>query len=254
MGWKKKILLHPHLNENTEVVIAIGTKYYFNNPSDIQDLFKFIDKESTKIKAKSLRFICPTNNFHVKAYCFLGRHVRDNKEIGFSIIGSSNLTKVGLECEGELCISIHNLNLTKGLIDRWSNKYNSESHLWNQLRIKEYERQYNKEHSRKHQDEDPEILVKENSTLVNQDQPIPNCKFLKLGVTDDIALIDKGTNLVNGREKIDWFHWSHTTIEQAKVDLPERSLCLLSSTENKIFQIGEIMSHRTAKEIQKDVL
>ncbi|MEG4305171.1 restriction endonuclease PLD domain-containing protein [Microcoleus sp. D3_18a_C4] len=243
----KKILEHPYLNENTEVVIAIGTKNYFNKPSEIENLLNFIDKKSMNVKAKSVRFICPTNNFHVKAYCFLGRHVRDNREIGFSIIGSSNLTKVGLECEGELCISIHNLNLTKGLIDRWSNKYNSESHLWNQLRIKEYERQYNKEHSRKDQDEDPEILVKENSTLVNQDQPIPKCKFLKLGVTDDIALIDKGTNLVNGREKIDWFHWSHTTIEQAKVDLPERSLCLLS-TENKIFQIGEIMSHRAAKE------
>ncbi|MEG5016802.1 MULTISPECIES: phospholipase D family protein [unclassified Microcoleus] len=244
----KKILEHPYLNENTEVVIAIGTKNYFNKPSDIENLINFLDKKSMNVKAKSVRFICPPNNFHVKAYCFLGRHVRDNdnREIGFSIIGSSNLTKVGLECEGELCISIHNLNLTKGLIDRWSNKYKSESHLWNQLRIKEYERQYNKEHSRKDQDE---VIPpsQENSTPVNQDQPRPNGKFIKLGVLKDNDPITKAINLANDSEKIDWFHFSHKTIEQAKVDFPERSLCLLL-TENKIFQIGEIRSHSSYQE------
>lgn len=231
----KKILVNPSLNENTEVVIAIGKKDNFNDPSDIQNLLKFIDKESTKIKTKPVRFICPTNNFHIKAYCFLGRRVKDNKEIGFSIIGSSNLTRLGLECEGELCISIQNLNLTNQLINRLKNKYD-ESPEWEQ-EIMEYEINYNEKHSRKDQ------------------APITSTplggKFLKLGVTDDISLIDKGTNLVNGREKIDWFHWSHTTIEQAKVDLPERSLCLLFSTENKIFQIGEIMPHSSDQETTK---
>jgi hypothetical protein len=231
----KKILVNPSLNENTEVVIAIGKKDDFNDPSDIQNLLKFIDKESTKIKTKPVRFICPTNNFHIKAYYFLGRRVKDNKEIGFSIIGSSNLTRLGLECEGELCISIHNLNLTNQLINRLKNKYD-ESPEWEQ-EIIEYEIKYNEKHSRK--DQAP-------ITSTPRDG-----KFLKLGVTDDIALIDKGTNLVNGREKIDWFHWSHTTIEQAKVDLPERSLCLLFSTENKIFQIGEIMPHSSDQETTK---
>jgi hypothetical protein len=118
------------------------------------------------------------------------------------------------------------------LINRLKNKYD-ESPDWEQ-EIMEYEIKYNEEHSRKDQ-----------ASITSTPQ---NGKFLKRGVTDDIALIDKGTNLVNGREKIDWFHWSHTTIEQAKGDLPERSLCLLFCTKNKIFQIGEIMSHRAAKE------
>lgn len=39
----KKIILHPHLTENTEVVIAIGTKSNFNDPSAIQNLLKFIE-------------------------------------------------------------------------------------------------------------------------------------------------------------------------------------------------------------------
>jgi hypothetical protein len=64
----------------------------------------------------------------------------------------------------------------------------------------------------------------------------------------DSALIDKATNLVNGSENIDCFHSSHTTIEQAKVDFPEGSLCLLFSTENKIFQIVEIMSYSSDQE------
>ncbi|MCC3415201.1 MULTISPECIES: hypothetical protein [unclassified Microcoleus] len=230
----KKILLHPYLNENTEVVIAIGKKDNFNDPSDIQNLLKFIDKESTKIKTKSVRFICPTNNFHIKAYCFLGRRVRDNEEIvidhekiGFSIIGSSNLTRLGLECEGELCISIHNLNLTNQLINFKKNKYD-ESPEWEQ-EIIEYEIKYNEKHFRKDQ------------ALITS-TPQNGGKFLKLGVTDDIAIIDQGTNLVNGRENTGWFR-SIQTIDEEKNDVPKNSLCLLFSTENKIFQIGEIMSH-----------
>jgi hypothetical protein len=223
----EKILVHPSLNKNTEVLIAIGQKDNFNDPSDIQNLLKFIDKK-LNIKTNSVRFICPTNNFHIKAYCFLGRRVIDDKEIGFSIIGSSNLTWSGLKCEGELCIRIHNLNLTKELIDHLSNKY-SNSPLWAQ-KIRDYEIKYDEKHSRKDQNE---VL------------PIPNRldgKFLKLGVTDDIAIIDQGTNLVNGRENTGWFR-SIQTIDEEKKDVPKNSLCLLFSTENKIFQIGEIMSH-----------
>lgn len=254
----KEIISHESLNENTEVLIAIGTKNYFNKPSDIQEVLSL--SKSQKIKTNLVSFICPktindeshiNDNFHIKSYCFLGSSMkRRGSKIGFSIIGSSNLTKAGLEGKGELCISIQNLNLTKELIYRLSKKY-SKSPPWDQEIIKEYERQYNKEHSRKDQNE---VLPpsKENSTPVNEDQqPIPkrpDGKFLKLGVIKDIALIDKATNLVNGREKIDWFHWSHTTIEQAKEDLPKRSLCLLFSTENKIFQIGEIMSHSSDQE------
>lgn len=243
----KKILLHPYLNENTEVVIAIGKKGNFNKPSDIQDLLNFIDQESKKIKTKSVSFICPIHNFHIKAYCFLGRSAIDKEEIGFSIIGSSNLTQLGLECEGELCISIHNLNLTKELIDRLSNKYR-KSPLWNQEIINEYERQY-KEHSRKDQNE---VLPpsEENSTPVNQDQPPitnrQNGKFLKLGVSTDSVLIDKATNLVNGRENIDCFH-SIYTIDEEKNYVPQGSLCLLL-TADKIFEIGEIMSHSSDQE------
>lgn len=261
----KKILEHRSLNKNTEVVIAIGTKNYFNEPSDIQEILTL--SKSPENKTNFVKFICPktindkshiNENFHIKAYCFLGSMKGKGSKIGFSIIGSSNLTKAGLEGKGELCISIRNLNLTKELIYRLSNKYISKSpHIsisppWDQEIIEEYARgKYNKEQSRQDQDEVLQ-LSKENSTPVNQDQalitstPRDGGKFLKLGVTDDIAIIDQGTNLVNGREKIDWFHWSHTTIEQAKKDLPELSLCLL--LKNKIFQIGEIMSHRAAQE------
>ncbi|MEG3936557.1 phospholipase D family protein [Microcoleus sp. S36b_A3] len=229
----EKILVHPSLNENTEVLIAIGQKDNFNDPSDIQKLLKFIDEESTKIKTtKPVRFICPTNNFHIKTYCFLGRRVKDDKEIGFSIIGSSNLTGLGLKCEGELCISIHHLNLTKELIYRLTKKY-SNSPQWKQ-EIENY------------------LSVQQKSTPVNQDQaPITSTpqkgKFLKLGVTDDSALIDKGTNLVKGTEDIDWFYFAHTTIEQTKEDFPEGSLCLLL-TENKIFQIAKIRSYSSDQE------
>jgi len=228
----KKILRHPSLNENTEVVIAIGKKDHFNNPSDIQELLNFIDPVSTNIKTKPVSFICPINNFHIKAYCFLGRRVKDDKEIGFSIIGSSNLTWHGLECEGELCISIHNLNLTKDFIYRLSNKY-SKSPRWKQ-EIENY------------------LSVQQNSTPGNQDQaPITstprNGKFIKLGVITDIALIDKATNLANDKENIDCFHSSPTTLEQAKEDFPERSLCLLL-TKNKIFKIVEIMSYEDDKQ------
>jgi hypothetical protein len=232
----KEILLHPSLKENTEVLIAIGQKDNFNDPSDIQKLLKFIDEESTKIKTtKPVHFICPTNNFHIKTYCFLGRRVKDDKEIGFSIIGSSNLTWSGLKCEGELCISIHHLNLTKDFIYRLSSKYR-KSPPWYQ-EIMEYEIKYNEKHSRK--DQAPITSTP------------PDGKFLKLGVTDDIALIDKGTNLVKGTEDIDWFHFAHKTIEQAKVDFPEGSLCLLFSTENEIFQIGEIRSYSSDQEKTK---
>ncbi len=228
----KEILLHPSLKENTEVLIAIGQKDNFNDPSDIQKLLKFIDEESTKIKTtKPVRFICPTNNFHIKTYCFLGRRVKDDKEIGFSIIGSSNLTWSGLKCEGELCISIHHLNLTKELIYRLSKKY-SNSPQWNQ-KIREYEIKY-KEHSRKDQNE---VL------------PIPNRqdgKFLKLGVLTDSFLLAKATNLTNPSENIHCFH-SNQTIDEEKNDVLQGSLCLLL-TENKIFQIAEIRSHSSYQE------
>ncbi len=207
----KKILEHPYLDENTEVVIAIGTKNHFNDPSDIQDLLKFI-KESTKIKAKSVRFICPKNNFHIKAYCFLGR--RDNKERGFSIIGSSNLTQRGLECEGELCISIHDLNLTKDFIYSLSNKY-SNSPQWDQEIIREYEIKYDEKHPRKDQ-----ALI--TSTPADG-------KFIELGVLTDSFLLAQATTLTNHSENIYCFH-SNKTIDEEKKDVPQNSLCLLFST------------------------
>lgn len=228
----EKILVHPYLNENTEVLIAIGQKNNFNDPSDIQNLLKFIDEESTKIKTKSVRFICPTNNFHIKTYCFLGRRVKDDKkEIGFSIIGSSNLTQRGLECEGELCISIQRLNLTKKLIYRLSTKY-SNSPQWSPEIIRKYQIEYDKKYPGKDQNEVLPILNRQDG------------KFIELGVLTDSVLRAQATNLVNGREKISCFYsYAPTTIEQAKENFPELSLCLLFSTENEIFRIVEIMSH-----------
>lgn len=256
VGQVKKILEHRALNENTEVVIAIGTKNYFNEPSDLQQILSL--SKSQKIKTKFVSFICPktindvshiNDNFHIKAYCFLGSMKGKGSKIGFSIIGSSNLTKAGLEGKGELCISIHNLNLTKELIYRLSNKYNSESPRWDQEIIEEYARQYKKEHSRKDRNEDPQISVKENSTPVNQDQPRPNGKFIKLGVLTDSVLLAKATNLVNDREKISCFHLpAPTAIKQAKVDFTEGSLCLLFSTKNKRFGIVKIGDHSSDQE------
>ncbi len=250
----KEIISHESLSENTEVVIAIGKKTYaINKPIDIQEILDFVkDQNQNKFKTQPISFICPKNDeFHIKAYCFLGRNKKGSQtQIGYSIVGSSNLTKFGFKGKGELCISIDNLELTQKLIDCLSDKYiiNNRSYHWDQ-EIERYkiqhkecqEKKYKDKQSRQDQDEDPEISVKENSTLVNG-------KFLKLGVTDDIALIDKGTNLVKGKEDIDWFHsYAHTTIEQAKEDFPERSLCLLL-TENKIFQIGKIRPYSSDQE------
>lgn len=231
----EKILVHPYLNENTEVLIAIGQKNNFNDPSDIQNLLKFIDEESTKIKTKSVRFICPTNNFHIKTYCFLGRRVKDDKkEIGFSIIGSSNLTQRGLECEGELCISIQRLNLTKKLIYRLSTKY-SNSPQWSPEIIRKYQIEYDKKYPGKDQNEVLPILNRQDG------------KFIELGVLTDSVLRAQATNLVNDSENIDWFHSSHITIEQAKKNFPKGSLCLLL-TEKKIFEIVEIMDYEDDKQ------
>ena len=228
----KKILVDPSLKENTEVLIAIGQKDNFNDPSDIQKLLKFIDAESTKIKTtKPVRFICPTNNFHIKTYCFLGRRVKDDKEIGFSIIGSSNLTWSGLKCEGELCISIHHLNLTKDFIYRLSNKY-SNSPPWAQ-KIRDYEIKYDEKHPRKDQ-----------ALITSTPQ---NGKFIKLGVLTDSDLLAKATTLANDSENIDCFH-SNQAIDKEKNDVPQNSLCILFSTENKIFRIVEIISHCSYQE------
>jgi hypothetical protein len=250
----KEIISHDSLNENTEVVIAIGKKTYdINKPIDIQKILDFVkDKNQNKFKTKPIRFICPKNDgFHIKAYCFLGRNNKGSQtQIGYSIVGSSNLTKFGFKGKGELCISIDNLELTQKLIDCLSDKYiiNNRSYHWDQeierykIKHKEcQEKKYKDKQSRQDQDEDPEISVKENSTLVNG-------KFLKLGVTDNIAIIDQGTNLVNDSENIDWFHLSPTTLEEAKKNFPEGSLCLLFSTENKIFQIVKIVSHSSDQE------
>jgi HKD family nuclease len=117
----KEIISHPSLNENTEVVIAIGKKTYdINKPINIQKILDFIKYQNqNKFKTKPIRFICPKNDgFHIKAYCFLGRNKKGcQTQIGYSIIGSSNLTQFGFKGKGELCISIDNLELTQKLID-----------------------------------------------------------------------------------------------------------------------------------------
>ncbi|WP_445176279.1 hypothetical protein [Microcoleus sp.] len=236
----EKILVHPSLNKNTEVMIAIGTKDDFNKPSDIQKILSL--SNSQKIKTNNVDFICPEtidnkshiiddeshrkDNFHIKAYCFLGSSMKaKSSNIGFSIIGSSNLTQTGLKGKGELCISIQNLNLTNKLIEHLKNKY-SNLPRWSPEIIREYEIKYDKKHPRKDQ------------TPITSTPP--DGKFIELGVLTDSDLLAKATNLTNHSEKIDCFHSSHTTLEQAKVNFPEGSLCLLFSTENKIFQIGEI--------------
>lgn len=120
------------------------------------------------------------------------------------------------------------------MIEHLKNKY-SNLPRWSPEIIREYQIEYDKKNPGKDQ-------------LSITSPPPENGKFLKLGVTDDIALIDKGTNLVKGKEDINWFHsYAHTTIEQAKKDFPERSLCLLL-TENKIFQIGEIRPYSSDQE------
>ena len=261
----KEIISHDSLNETTEVVIAIGKKTYdINKPIDIQKILDFVkDQNQNKFKTKPIRFICPKNDgFHIKAYCFLGRNNKGSQtQIGYSIVGSSNLTKFGFKGKGELCISIDNLELTQKLIDCLSYIYIDERYDWDK-KIEKYKIEYEKNQEKKYKDKQSrqdqnEILRRsqENSTPVNQDQqPIPNRpngKFLKLSVTDDIALIDKGTNLVKGTEDIDWFYFAHKTIEQAKVDFQEGSLCLLFSTENKIFQIGKIRPYSSDQEKTK---
>jgi len=252
----KEILLAPSLNENTEVVIAIGTQYHFNEPSNLQEILSL--SKSQKIRTKFVSFICPktindeshiNDNFHIKAYCFLGRNrnkIKADIQIGVSIIGSSNLTKAGLQCQGELCISIHNFNLTNKLIEHLKNKYISKSPQWDQEIIEAYARgKYNKEQSRQDQNE---VLPQsqENSTPVNQSEPRPG-KFIKLGVLTDSDLLAKATNLANDRN-IDGVYWSQAIIDEEKNYVPQNSLCLLFSTENKIFQIVEIRSHSSNQE------
>ncbi|MEG4863343.1 MULTISPECIES: phospholipase D family protein [unclassified Microcoleus] len=270
----KQILSADFLTEDAKVVIAIGSKNFFNEIKNIKKILDFIESEkSKKPNNKSVHFICPKKNFHIKAYCFLGRSrnvkIKADIQIGVSIIGSSNLTRPGLECEGELCISIHNFNLTKTLIARLSEIYidSKEYDLWEKIideyqnnqynsweqKIKEFAEKINKYNGESSENQN-EVLPpsQENSTSVNQDQqPIPNRsdgKFIELGVLTDSDLIAKATNLVNGREKINCFHSSPTTLEEAKEDFREGSLCLLFSTENKIFQIGEIMPHSSDQE------
>ncbi|MEG4855121.1 hypothetical protein QUB10_30085 [Microcoleus sp. B5-D4] len=244
----EKILVHPSLNKNTEVMIAIGTKDDFNKPSDIQKILSL--STSQKIQTNNVDFICPEiidyksriiddeshskDNFHIKAYCFLGSSMKaKSSNIGFSIIGSSNLTQTGLKGKGELCISIQNLNLTNKLIEHLKNKY---SHLprWSPEIIREYEIKYDKKHPRK--DQAPITST-----------PLDG-KFIELGVITDIALNDKATNLANDKENIDCFHSSPTTLEQAKEDFREGSLCLLFLTKNEEFRIVEIMPYLSDQE------
>ncbi len=269
----KQILLHNSLTENAKVVIAIGGKDFFNEIKNIKKLLTFIESEKSKqLKNKSVQFICPKNNFHIKAYCFLGRNrnkIKADIQIGVSIIGSSNLTKAGLQCQGELCISIVNFNLTKTLIARLSKIYidSNEYDLWEEIinkykndqynswgkRIKEFEEKINKYNgeSSENQNEDPQPLLKAESKYV-QDQALitstpQDGKFIELGVLTDSDLLAKATTLTNYSDNIDCFH-SNQAIDEEKNDVPQNSLCLLFSTENKIFRIVEIMSHCSYQE------
>jgi Predicted HKD family nuclease len=242
----KKILEHRSLNENTEVVIAIGQKDNFNKPSDIQKILSLSNSQEIKtnnvsqeIKTNNVDFICPEtiddDNFHIKAYCFLGSSMKGKgSKIGFSIIGSSNLTQTGLEGKGELCISIQNLNLTNKLIEHLKNKY-SNSPRWSPEIIRKYQIEYDKKYPGKDQNEVLPILNRQDG------------KFIELGVLTDSVLRAQATNLVNDSENIDWFHSSHITIEQAKKNFPKGSLCLLL-TEKKIFEIVEIMDYEDDKQ------
>jgi hypothetical protein len=236
----KKILEHRYLNENTEVVIAIGTKDYFNKPSDIQEILSL--SKSQKIKTKFVRFICPktindeshiNDNFHIKAYCFLGSMKgKGSKRIGFSIIGSSNLTKAGLEGKGELCISIHNLNLTKELTDRLSNKY-SESPRWGQEIIEEYARgKYKKEHSRKDQDE----VIEPWAELNNPSPPRPKDgrSIEWIGGFCSHIIDAEGKNLiVQSREsELNFLYYSSKNIYEMEELYPVDSLCHLAHSND----------------------
>jgi HKD family nuclease len=225
----KKILEHRSLNENTEVVIAIGQKDNFNKPSDIQKILSLSN-------SKKVDFICPEtiddDNFHIKAYCFLGSSMKGKgSKIGFSIIGSSNLTQTGLEGKGELCISIQNLNLTNKLIEHLKNKY-SNSPRWSPEIIREYQIEYDKKYPGKDQ-------------LSITITPLDG-KFIKVGVLTDSVLLAKATTLINGRD-MGCFH-SIQTIDEEKNDVRKNSLCLLFSTENEIFRIVEIWDHSSDEE------
>jgi len=264
----KQILSQDCLTENAKIVIAIGSKNLFNSSENIKEILDFIESEkSQKLKNKSVQFICPKNNFHIKAYCFLGRNrkkIKADIQIGVSIIGSSNLTKAGLECQGELCISIVNFNLTKTLIARLSeiyidyNKYdlwekiineykNNQYNSWGK-RIKEFEEKintYNGESS-ENQNEDPQPLVKAESKYVQDQAPItstpPDGKFLKLGVLTYSVLLAKKKSLVDdySEDAINAFYSSRETIDQVKNDFIVGSLCLSVDIEN-IFRIVKIV-------------
>ncbi|TAG86299.1 MAG: hypothetical protein EAZ09_19770 [Oscillatoriales cyanobacterium] len=254
----KEIISHESLNENTEVVIAIGKKTYdINKPIDIQEILDFVkDQNQNKFKTQPISFICPKNDeFHIKAYCFLGHNKKGSQtQIGYSIIGSSNLTKRGFQDEGELCISIDNLELTQKLSDCLSDKYiiNNRSYDWDQ-EIEKYKRQHEKRQEKKYKDkqsrqDQDEVLQpsKENSTPVNQSEPRPG-KFIELGVLTDSGLLAKAITLANDSENIDCFH-SNQAIDEEENDVPQNSLCLLFSTENNIFRIVKIMSHYSYQE------
>jgi hypothetical protein len=229
----KEIISHESLNENTEVVIAIGKKTYdINKPIDIQKILDFVkDQNQNKFKTKPIRFICPKNDgFHIKAYCFLGHNKKGSQtQIGYSIIGSSNLTKFGFKGKGELCISIDNLELTQKLIDCLSDKYiiNNRSYNWDQ-EIEKYKIKYEERQEKKYKDKQSRQDQDEVEPLA--DRPKDGRSIEWISEFGSHIIDAEGKNLiVQSREsELNFLYYSSKNIYEMEELYPVDSLCHLA--------------------------
>lgn len=232
----KEIISHDSLNENTEVVIAIGKKTYdINKPSDIQKILDFVkDQNQNKFKTKPIRFICPKNDgFHIKAYCFLGRNKKGSQtQIGYSIVGSSNLTKFGFKGKEELCISIDNLELTQKLIDCLSEIYIDDRYDWDK-KIEEYKIDYEKNQEKKYKDKQSR---QDQAELNNPSSPRQkngrSIEWIGECCSPIIAAEGKKFIVQSGEAELHWLYYSSKNLSEMEDLYPVDSLCHLAHSND----------------------
>ena len=121
--------------KDTQITFLIGTKQYFTKPDAIRMIIKY--KETNSKSNLRLTVLRPDEmEFHLKCYMF---HCTKSKK---ALVGSANLTSVGLDSRGELMIEVNELKIVEG-ISSYIDCFLKRSVMWEEC-IDEYIELYEK--------------------------------------------------------------------------------------------------------------
>lgn len=203
------------------ITLLVGVKESFSKPSAIKSILNYMKANTNK--NITIKFLAPEEqNFHVKCYCF------HSKKKSKMLVGSANLTDMGLQSVGELTLEIDDISIIEETIS-YLNTFIKNSFNWSK-HIAAYTEHYNAiKHS--HPENRPVFKFPKKKKL----KPILKCKQAspKPMLNTDIKAGETVNSVTRiSKEESEMVDEIFETLKETKNDISKQFYLLYYNEEN----------------------